>query len=208
MTIAEQLNNIDWKNHNQVIDFYESNLVYFENYQLISDQEKISDFIDIKLHYSNSLFENSHFEKVIKITEQVEQLLSKLNTDHWNFEQSKIHAQFLKGMSFGNMKKFKESYPIFKTLIKTDPDNHYYQIWYNYSRLGLYNWIFNGLVIIGGILIFGDLLFNLSENFKYDVGIIGVIILLTSYLSQQGLKIYFKRKKTATNTQYKKLGRK
>ena len=54
MTIEEQLNNIDWKNHTQVIDFYESNLVYFENYQFINDQEKISDFIDIKLHYSNS----------------------------------------------------------------------------------------------------------------------------------------------------------
>lgn len=200
MTIEEQLNNIDWKNHTQVIDFYESNLVYFENYQFINDQEKISDFIDIKLHYSNSLFENSHFEKVLKISGQVDELLNRLKNDHWNFEQSKRHSQFLKGMALGNMKRFKESYPIFKSLLKIDPDHYYYKIWYNYTKLGLYNWLFYGLAIVGGILIFGDLLFNLNENLQYDIGIIGIIILLISYLSQKVLKEYFKRNKTVTNS--------
>lgn len=200
MTIEEQLNNIDWKNHTQVIDFYESNLVYFENYQFINGQEKISEFIDIKLHYSNSLFENSHFEKVLKISEQVDELLTRLKNDHWNFEQSKRHSLFLKGMALGNMKRFKESYPIFKYLLKSDPDHYYYKIWYNYAKLGLYNWLFHGLAIVGGILIFGDLLFNLSENLQYDIGVIGIIILLSSYLSRKVLKEYFKRNKTTTNS--------
>ena len=199
-TIEEQLNNIDWKNQEQVINFYESNLLYFENYQLINEQEKISEFIDIKLHYANSLFEKSHYDKLLKILEQIEQLLDKLGKDHWNFEQSERHLRFLKGMIYGNKKNFKDSYSIFKELVKEDPNHHYYRIWYNYIKLGLYNWIFNIVAILGGILIIGDLFFSLSDKLHYDLGIIGIIILLTSYLTRRGLNEYFKRRKTATNT--------
>jgi len=200
MTIEEQLNNIDWNNHKQVIDFYESNLIYFENYQLINDEEKISDVIDIKLNYANSLFEKSHYEKTLKVIEQVDELLNKLTSEHWNFEDSERYARFLKGMVYGNTKRFKESYLIFKELIKEDPDHHYYLNWYNYSKLGLYNWIFNGITMIGIVFLVIDLLFPYAKHLPYDLGIIGIIIMLISYLSQQGLKKYFKRKKTATNS--------
>lgn len=200
MTIEEQISNIDWNNHKQVIDFYEKNLIYFENYQLISDEDKISDIIDIKLNYANSLFEKSHYAKTLKVIEQVDELLTKLTIEHWNFEDSERFARFLKGMVYGNTKRFRESYSIFKELIIEDPDHHYYQNWYNYSKLGLYNWIFNGITIIGIAFLVVDLLFPYAKNLPYDIGIIGIVIMLASYLAQQGLKKYFQRKKTATKS--------
>ncbi|MDF9798248.1 hypothetical protein OKW21_003511 [Catalinimonas alkaloidigena] len=195
MNVEDQLRQVDFKDPDQVINFYELNRIYYDNYQRLEDTDKISKFIDIKLHYANSLTENHHFDKMISVLEEVSQLLEKLSEEHWNYKKSERHIRFLKGMVLARKKKFKESYLIFKRLAKEDPEHYYYKVWYDHAKLGTYNWAFNGMSIIGGVLIFSDLIFSLSDKLPLDIGIVGLIILGSTYLTQKGLYEYLKRKK-------------
>jgi hypothetical protein len=199
MNIEDQIIQINFQDPEQIINFYESNRVYYDNYERLDDPEKISEFIDIKLHYANSLTNKHHLDKILRVLEEVSNLLNKLPKNHWNYEKSERHVRFLKGMALARQKKFKESYPIFKKLVKEDPEHYYYKVWYDHTKLGTYNWIFNGVAVLGGVLVFGDIIFSLSDNLPFDVGIVGFIILGLTYLIQKGLNEYLKKKKTTLN---------
>ncbi|MFW6351075.1 MAG: hypothetical protein ACOC2E_01695 [Bacteroidota bacterium] len=199
MNIEEQIAQLNFQDHDQVISFYESNRIYFDNYQRLENTEKISEFINIKLHYADSLTDKHYLDKLLPVLDEVSELLQKLPKEHWNYEQSKRHMRFLKGMALGRQKKFKESYSIFKQLIKEEPDHFYYKVWYDHSRLGTYNWLFNGIAIVGGVLIFGDIIFSFSGYLPFDIGMVGVVIVVLAYLTQKGLNEYFKRKKLHHN---------
>lgn len=194
--IEEQIAQIDWKNHDQVINFYEKNSLYFDNADVVNDKEKISQFIDIKLHYANSLFDKSHFDKVLTIVDQARRLLDKLDTDHWNYGQSDRHIRFLTGMVLGHQKRFKDSYLIFKQLIKEDTDHHHYKVWYQHSKTGLYNWIFNLLFICGVALFVVDMIFSILLKISLPIKLasMGWVIMITSIIIQTCLKQYFKAK--------------
>src|SRR5688572_2328757 len=142
MNIEDQLRQIDFRDPEQIIKFYEINRLYYDNYQQIEDPEKISRFIDIKLHYANSLFDKNKLDKLLKVLYEVSALLTMLPTEHWNYAKSERHVRFLRGMVLAKKKKFKESYPIFEELVKEDPEHHFYREWYQMSKTGLYDWIF------------------------------------------------------------------
>lgn len=198
-SIEQQLNQVDWQNPESISRFYEANQLYFDNYQVIEDEDRVSDFIDIKLHYVNALYNNAHYDKVLKTLEQVEDLLSKLSKNHWNYVKSDRYVRFMRGRVYGDRKNFEESFSIFKELVKEDPEHHYYWVWYNHTKLGLYNWIFNAASIGGVILIFFDIIFSLDKFLGMDVGLIGMSLTILSYLTQTALSKYYKRKKTAPN---------
>jgi hypothetical protein len=194
MTVEEQASQINWKDYKQVIDFYNSNRIYFDNYENIIDEDKISNLIDYKLHYCNSLMDKFEFNKVPPVLDQVSELLSKLDINHWNYIDSETHRKFLLGMVLGHKKKFKDAYLIFSALIKINPDHYYYRVWYNHTKLGLYNWVFNTVLVLGAILILLDIVFNLKGKLPFDISIIGFLIIGISYLAQKGLNEYFKKK--------------
>lgn len=198
--IETQLKNVDWNDWNSIVHFYESNSLYFNNYQIITDQEKVDEFISIKLHYANALYHKSQFEKVLTILDHVIELLSKLTPEHRHYKQADRQAQFLKGMVLSNRKSFKESYPIFKRLTAEDPEHHFYKVWLDHTRLGLFNWIFTWLSYIGLALIIMDLVFDLDERLAVDIGTIGLVVVLLSYLIQKGIAEYFKKKKKNIGT--------
>jgi len=200
MNIEDQIRQLNFHDTEQVISFYDSNRVYYDNYQRLDDPERISDFIDIKLHYANSLTDKLDLNKVFRILNEVADLLKKLPNDHWNYEKSERHVRFLNGMALARQNKFKKSYPIFKRLIEEDPGHFYYKVWHDHTKLRTYSWIFNGIAILGGILVFGDLIFSLSDNIPLDVGIVGLVILGLTYLIQKGLNEYLKKKKTAPSS--------
>ncbi|MEP4534018.1 MAG: hypothetical protein ABJ004_13095 [Cyclobacteriaceae bacterium] len=196
-SIEDQIREINWKNPNEVIDFYESNALYYNNYQNVDSTDKINDFLTIKLHYANSLFDNSRFAKVTEVLEQVRELLNELGKDHWNYEQSERHERFLTGMVLGKKQQFKASHSIFKRLVKEDPEHYYYQVWYDHTRIGLYNWLFN-LFSYGGLaLILLDLVFELDEKLTFDPGLVGLVLATFSFLTQKGISEYYKKKKAA-----------
>jgi tetratricopeptide (TPR) repeat protein len=194
-SIEQQLNQVDWQNLESISRFYEANQLYFDNYQIIEDEERISDFIDIKLHYVNALYKKAHYDKVMKTLGQVEDLLFKLGKNHWNYIKSERYVRFMKGRVYGDRKNYAKSFSIFKELVKEDSEHHYYWVWYYHTKLGLYNWIFNTASTGGLILIFFDLVFSLDKFFGMDVGIIGILLTILSYLIQTLLTKYYKQKK-------------
>jgi tetratricopeptide (TPR) repeat protein len=200
MTIEEEIEQVDFKDPNQVITFYESNKLYFDNYQRLENQNRISEFIDIKLHYCNSLTDKQHLEKLLRIIPEINELLTKLPKEHWNYIQSERHSKFLNAMALSNQKKFKKSFPIFQRLVKEDPNHHHYKVWHDHAKLGMFQWLFNLGSITGVSLVF--LYIILSENeilLPFDIGNVGIAILGISFFSQLGMKEYFKRKKTKPN---------
>lgn len=118
MTIEDQIEQLDLTVPEKVIDFYELNRIYFDNYQHLQDSDRISQFIDIKLLYANSLSNKHHLKKLLEVLEDVSALLQKLPDGHWNYNESERHMRFLKGMALSRQKKFKDSYSIFRILIK------------------------------------------------------------------------------------------
>lgn len=123
MNIEEQIRQLNFKEPDQVINFYESNRIYFDNFERLENPDKISEFIDIKLYYANSLTDKHYLDKVYGILDDVSKLLNKLPEGHWNYKQSERHLRFLKGMALARQKKFKESYPMFKKLVREDPEH-------------------------------------------------------------------------------------
>jgi hypothetical protein len=201
MNIEDQKRNLNFKDPNEVIKFYESNRLYFDNFERLESEEKVSEFIDIKLHYANSLTDKHYLEKVFSVLDEVSKLLEKLPKNHWNFVQSERHMRFLKGMALANQKKFKESYPIFKQLIKEDSDHYYYKLWFQHTKFGLYDWIFNWTAGLGIGLLLIDMFFYiiLKSPLHVEVAKIGIIIIAVAYIAQFAMKHYLKNKKTAPN---------
>ena len=104
-SIEQQLNQVDWQNLESISLFYETNQLYFDNYQVIENEDKISDFIDIKLHYVNALYNKAHYDKVLKTLDQVEDLLTKLNKNHWNYVKSDKYVRFTRGRVYGERER-------------------------------------------------------------------------------------------------------
>jgi len=196
MNIDEEIKDINTNDHNQVISFYESNKLYFDNYQRLEDSDRIGKFIDIKLTYCNSLTHKQHIEKLLKTLSEVEELLIKLPVDYWSYKESERHFRFLKAMALSNQKKFKESYPMLKKLITEDSNHYHYKVWFDHAKIGLYNWIFNLMSVAGlGCIVSYIALSELGFQLPFDLGIVGIVILVVSFLTQVGLKEYTKRKK-------------
>lgn len=196
MNIEDQIDSINVRNADQVIDFYNENELYFDSYERLSDHDRISKFIDVKLFYCNSLTDKRHIDKVLKTLKHVDALLNKLPTDYPKYNESKRHSDFLKAMALSNQKKYKLSYPLLKNLVNQDPDHHYYRIWYEHAKLGLYSWIFNLFGFIGfSFVILYIALSELEIDIGFDIGNVGIAIMLISFLIHLGLEKYIKRKK-------------
>jgi len=194
-TIDEQIKNIDWRNSDQVIKFYEENRLYFENAEIINNKDKVSQMLDFSLHYANSLCDKYYYDKVLDIVQKSRILLSKLGSEHFNYEKSERHIRFLEGIALGQKKKFTTSYPIFKKLVKEDPDHHYYKLWYQHSKIGYYNWIFNLIYGLGVIFLLIDMifLFILNNPLEYDLALVGIIIMALTMVVQFGFRKYVKK---------------
>lgn len=198
--IEEQLRTVNWKNPEEIISFYESNALYFNNYELIDDTDKIRQFISVKLYYADSLFDNSQYDRALEVLNHIKTLLDKLGIGDRNYKKYDQQVRFLTGMILGNRKNFKMAYPIFKELTKEDPEHHFYQIWYQHTRLGLYNWIFNGISYLGLGMIFVGIAFQLDKKLPFDPITIGLVISLVGYLIPKGLSQYFKIQKSTNKT--------
>ncbi|MEM9339503.1 MAG: hypothetical protein AAGA66_12290, partial [Bacteroidota bacterium] len=89
------ISELDWNNGDEIIAFYERNQLYFDNYDSIQSKEKIYDFIDIKTRYAYQLYYKSHFDKLERVIEQIEELLPQLEADHSHYKSLDQHFRFL-----------------------------------------------------------------------------------------------------------------
>ena len=193
----EQIIELDWQDNKKEIDFYESNGLYYSNYQRLKEDESISQVLQVKLIYAKALYKESYFDKVLKVLEDVSDILAQLGTNHPKYQEAETQRKFLLGMILGHKGKFKEAYLIFDELRKADPDHYYYNLWYYHAKLGLFNWIFNLVTVVAVILIFSDLIFELDKKISIDLGLIGLILLAVGYLTQKAVLEFFRRKKAA-----------
>src|SRR5690606_15732693 len=114
---------------------------------------------------------------------------------------SERHVRFLRGMVLAKKKKFKESYPIFEELVKEDPEHHFYREWYQMSKTGLYDWIFNFAAGFGLVIVLIDVFYYIisEKPLPVDLAILGMIIMVLSLVIKTGLKELIKRRKTTPN---------
>jgi tetratricopeptide (TPR) repeat protein len=193
--IEEQLVELNFTDDAQVIGFYEMNQLYFDNYEHISDKLKIQQFIDVKLAYADCLFNKKHFDKVIKLLDDVNQLLDRLDNDLDFHKSADRDARFLRAMVYSNQRKFKLSYPMFDRLVKEDPEHYYYKLWFTDAQVGRLNWFFNAVYLLGLSFILGDIFFSLGDTFSVDFYLLGLGIVGVTYLARRGLTLYFEKKK-------------
>ena len=194
--IIDKMNQVNWEKPEEIIEFYESNQLYYDNYSILTDQDIIAEFIGIKLYYANAIFKKSHYDKVLRILGQVELLLNKLDPKHPTFAKSEQYARYIKGMVWGNQKKYKLSLKIFEKLVKEDPEHYYYQLWYRHSKFGVYYWLFGTLIIIGVSMIFIHIIFYIiGYLLPINLNLIGLILMISSYLTMKILEYYFKKTK-------------
>jgi tetratricopeptide (TPR) repeat protein len=197
MTVLEQADKINWNDYHSVVKFYESNRIYMDNFDNLSNQEEISLLIDYKLFYCMILLDRTEYDKMEPVFEHVSLLLTKLEPTHSKFDESSNQLMFLKGAVLTNKKKYKEAYPFFSELIKINPHSHSYKLWYDYTKLGLYNWVFNGVYAIAIVLMFSDIIFSLDEILNFNIGNVALVIAGIAWAGQYGLGAYYKKKKNA-----------
>lgn len=85
MTIESQIDQVDWKNPDAVIAFYESNKLYFDNAGLVTDEGKTHEILKIQLHYADALYGRSKFDKALQMLKQVNDQLERLGNQHWYY---------------------------------------------------------------------------------------------------------------------------
>jgi len=195
MTVLEQADNVNWNDYHSVVKFYESNRIYMDNFENVSNQEEISLLIDYKLFYCMILLDRTEYDKMTPIFEHISLLLRKLEPTHIKFNDSSNQLIFVRGIVLSNKKKYKDAYPFFSELIKINPHNHSYKLWYDYTKLGLYNWIFNGVYSAAAVLMVSDIIFSLDKVVNFNVGNVAIVIAAIAWASQYGLGKYYKNKK-------------
>lgn len=195
-TIESQIQNLNWRNDDEVISFYENNRLYFSNSSIISDQEKINEILSITLRYADALQRKAHHDKAFAALDGAQALLVRFDSAHPNYAAVERQARYLRGVLLGEKKEFVQSYAIFRQLIREDPEHYYYKVWHKHTFLGLYDWIFNVLYAVGTVITLSDLLFGLSKVWPFDPGMVGVFLIAVTFISQRAFHEYTKRKKS------------
>lgn len=187
--IRQQGRDIDWQNHDSIIKFYENNQLFFDNYDLINNQDEIVDIIQMKVHYINALNTKKRYTKALGIISHLENLLNKIDKDSELYEKYNTEKLFFYGMLKGNLKDYKESYSVFSDLTEIDPNNDLYKDWHIAIKMQLqYQYLKYGS-IIGAVIVFGDILFDLAFDYEFNNRLVlfGWILMLGSWL---GPKVY------------------
>jgi tetratricopeptide (TPR) repeat protein len=195
-TIREKARRFDWNNPDAVIDFYEDNQLYFDNYEILEDIDTIIDVIDMKSHYMGALISKKRYNKALSYIDHIDFLLNKIKDNSGEYERLKIRNQFHKGVILGYLKKYRQSFDIFSKLLKLDPENDLYKDWYVQMKTNL---LYNRMRILGlgGLaIVFGDIIAGLGFNYNFDNRFVlfGFILLLLSWLIPTGMKYLNKRK--------------
>lgn len=199
--IREKASQFDWQNIDAVIDFYEDNLLFFDNYKILNELDTIIDVINMKSHYIGALILKHRYKKAQTHISQIDYLLESIKEKSVQYEKLRIRNLFQKGVIYGYLKLYKPSYEIFTQLKEIDPENDLYKDWYVQMKTNL---LYKKIQIIGFIglaIVFGDIISGLAFNYDFDNRIVlfGFILLLLSYLIPVSFK-YLNKKNVTKNT--------
>ena len=182
--IRTQINQVDWNNIDQIIDFYEHNLIFFDNLSTNIQPDEFKEVIHIKITYAFALDSKKHFTKGERIINQVENLIKRIE-DKNDFNEVNERFLFIKGMSFHRYKKYEDSQILFSQLKQIDPDNDLYKEWYDSNRKWILQKKLNVIGWIGVSLIFLSIILNRNNSISdlnYDkLDLLGMIMMFGGF---------------------------
>jgi len=191
--IKPDASNVDTNNYDAIIRFYENNLLYFDNFQLISDDDSLIEIINIKSHYINALIKKNRHTKALKALENKDLLLDKIkHYDDLYRMQSEIY-KFYVGSANGYLKNYKIAINIFEELCECDPDNDMYRDWLVQMRFKQMSKHIPYVGYVGAFVLF---IAGYCYKFSYSniLLFIGIIMVLIAALFPYSYKIFRKLK--------------
>lgn len=190
--LKQELALLDWNSPDAVVNFYESNKLYFNNIKIEPDIEKSAELIDIKISYCFALIDKGHFTKSYDITKDLNINFNRIeNKDSEYYKARYERYLFAEGIALSRLKRYEESQSSFKELIQIDPDKDVYKDWDNGNKARILKkqasilvWAGFGLIILDMLL---DVVFNVQLG-KYG-SLTGFIVMTIGfslpYLVQQ-----------------------
>lgn len=182
--IQSEFESVDWSDSNSVVQFYENNLIFFDNIPETRDIGEIIEICHIKISYLFALINKAHYTKAEKLLTSVENFIQKVENSN-EFEE--INERFLnvKGRILHHSNKYEDSLKIFQELVKKDPDNDNYKRWLESNKnFVLYNKI-KVIAFIGiGLFAFSMILEveeKVSRDFSLRLEILSLILMLFGF---------------------------
>lgn len=195
-TIKDKANQIDLYDNDAFIEFFEDNELFFANYNLFSETNDIIDIILMKSHYIKALISKKRYTKALKFIKNVDELLEKIKDKSEQYDNLKMQNTISKGVSLGNLKKFKQSYEIFNDLITKDPENDMFKIWYIQMKTYLIHSYLNFAGYTGIGILAADLILSTFFNFSFDKSFtyIAFILIAIWFAIPYAMKFFIKKK--------------
>jgi len=182
--IRTQIGLVDWNNTEQIIDFYERSVIFFDNLSTNIHIDELKEAIHIKITYVLALDSKKHYTKGKRIIEQVENLLKRIE-DEKDFNEINERFLFIKGMNLHRFKKYEDSQVLFKQLKEIDPDNDLYKEWFDSNRKWILQKKLNIIGWIGVSLIFISIILDINNSISdlnYDkLDLIGMIMMFGGF---------------------------
>ena len=180
---------------NSVLDFFTNNALVFNNLKTFGNKDDLNRYIVLTSWYADSLNKkdryNDTFELVNRLLPIIDSEIIRLNTpelkNDWYY-----FILFLKGTSSYNLRDFKTAVPIFKYLVKQDPQNEKYRNWLKHAVFRQRSRIVIVIYIVCGLLLFVQIAFRsfglASYTFRQTVSIIGLLAVLSTGAYEYYLK--------------------
>ena len=179
--IRKEIGLIDWRDKEAVIEFYESNKLYFKNVKVSSEFNEILEDVDVIISYCFALIDKSYYTKGLEVIPTLNILLNHVeNKKSKEYMLRYERYLFAEALIYARLNRIDESQPLFRELVKIDPNNDNYRGWFQNNRIRLLQKQSNIIGFFGfGI---GMLDFFMNIVFNKDIGkytsIIGFTIIL------------------------------
>lgn len=144
-----------------VIGYFQQKAIFFNNIKSFRDKEDLRLFIEMICKYVEAIYQKYRYNQAIDLVDQyqttidieIERLKAYELKNEWYYS-----LQFVKAMAHYELRDYKISTPIFKTLTATDSANDLFKNWLRYSqnaqRLRIINIISIFFLALGVIEIF------------------------------------------------------
>jgi tetratricopeptide (TPR) repeat protein len=184
------------------IDFYEKNLIYFNNVKHFKDKNEITLYTELICKYAEAIYLKNRYNLAIDVINKkqlfIDNEIQRLNADKIKGEWYYC-LQFVKGMASYNLKDYKTATPIFKSLVQIDNQNDLYKRWLTYSNYGSNLWLVRLVNIFCVVLIVTEIVFESQINnfLSLTLLIIGLLGLFTNWAYEYYIGRNFRKTKAS-----------
>jgi tetratricopeptide (TPR) repeat protein len=185
------------KNPDNIIAFYNKQLLILNNISSLETEDELLTFMAINDYYINALVYKKQFNNALTIIAKVLPLidlsLEKLNIE-LRKEPSYLNIIFNKAVACNQLRDYAAAYQILKPLTELDPQNDLYKLWLRGSDHGRQKVWLNTANYTFGIMILLSL-FNRYIPFPFvriGLPLIGTIGLIACYIYERDLKRHFR----------------